>query len=86
MTGSAESCAMLLLYSYPELFGLPDNNPYGLKVFAFLKLTKLPFQHENIFDPSGATSKSRRPLRGSPCSCDEELKTQVALTNWAQAI
>ena len=45
---------MLLLYSYPELFGLPDNNPYGLKVFAFLKLAKLPFQHENIFDPSEA--------------------------------
>ena len=29
---------MLTLYSYPELFGVADNNGYGLKVFAFLKL------------------------------------------------
>ncbi len=27
---------MLTLYSYPELFGVADNNGYGLKVFAFL--------------------------------------------------
>ena len=31
--------SMLTLYSYPELFGVADNNPFGLKVFAFLKLT-----------------------------------------------
>jgi hypothetical protein len=29
---------MLTLYSYPELFGVADNNGYGLKVFAFLRL------------------------------------------------
>jgi hypothetical protein len=29
---------MLTLNSYPELFGVADNNPFGLKVFAFLKL------------------------------------------------
>jgi hypothetical protein len=34
---------MLTLYSYPELFGVADNNGYGLKVFAFLKLAGLPF-------------------------------------------
>jgi hypothetical protein len=45
---------VLTLYSYPELFGLPDNNPYGLKVFAFLKLAKLPFHHEHIFDATEA--------------------------------
>ncbi len=45
---------MLTLYSYPELFGLPDNNPYGLKVFAFLKLCSLDFRHEHIFDASKA--------------------------------
>ena len=32
---------MITLYSYPELFGLEDNNPFGLKVFAFLKLAAL---------------------------------------------
>ena len=26
---------MLTLYSYPELFGVADNNGYGLKVYAF---------------------------------------------------
>jgi glutathione S-transferase len=45
---------MLTLYSYPELFGVADNNAYGLKVFAFLKLTGVPFRHEHIFDASAA--------------------------------
>ncbi len=45
---------MLTLYSYPTLFGVADNNAYGLKVFAFLKLTGLPFRHEHIFDTSAA--------------------------------
>jgi glutathione S-transferase len=46
--------AMITLYSYPELFGVADNNGYGLKVFAFLRLTKVPFTHEHIFDASAA--------------------------------
>jgi glutathione S-transferase len=45
---------MLTLYSYPELFGVADNNPYGLKLFAFLKLCGLSFRHEHIFDASAA--------------------------------
>src|SRR5919108_5822469 len=45
---------MLTLYSYPTLFGVADNNGYGLKVFAFLKLAALPFVHEHIFDASAA--------------------------------
>ena len=45
---------MLTLYSYPELFGVPDNNPFGLKVYAFLKLCGLAFRHEHIFDASKA--------------------------------
>ncbi len=45
---------MLTLYSYPTLFGVADNNAYGLKVFAFLKLTGLAFRHEHIFDASAA--------------------------------
>ena len=35
---------MLTLYSYPELFGVADNNGYGLKVFAFLRLCKIDFR------------------------------------------
>ena len=39
---------MLSLYSYPPLFGVTDNNCYGLKVFAVLRLCKVPFRHEHI--------------------------------------
>jgi glutathione S-transferase len=45
---------VIILYSYPDLFGLPDNNPFGLKVWAFLKLAGLPFRHEHIFDAKAA--------------------------------
>lgn len=45
---------MITLYSYPELFGVADNNGYGLKVFAFLRLTGVPFVHEHVFDASAA--------------------------------
>ena len=45
---------MLTLYSYPALFGVADNNGYGLKVFAFLRLAGVPFRHEHIFDASQA--------------------------------
>src|SRR6478609_6498830 len=45
---------MLTLYSYPPLFGVADNNGYGLKVYAFLKLAGVPFRHEHIFDASKA--------------------------------
>ena len=37
---------MITLYSYPVLFGVADNNGYGLKVYAFLRLAGLPFTHE----------------------------------------
>jgi glutathione S-transferase len=45
---------MLTLYSYPTLFGVADNNGYGLKVYAFLKLAGEPFAHEHIFDAAAA--------------------------------
>jgi glutathione S-transferase len=45
---------MITLYSYPELFGVADNNGYGLKVFAFLRLAGVSFAHEHIFDASKA--------------------------------
>jgi glutathione S-transferase len=45
---------MLTLFSYPELCGVADNNGYGLKVYAFLKLCEVPFRHEHIFDASKA--------------------------------
>jgi hypothetical protein len=35
-----KECFMLTLYSYPDLFGVADNNPFGLKVFAFMRLSR----------------------------------------------
>src|SRR5271167_3567314 len=45
---------MITLYSYPSLFGVADNNGYGLKVFAFLRLAGVPFTHQHLFDASAA--------------------------------
>jgi glutathione S-transferase len=45
---------MITLYSYPALFGVADNNGYGLKVFAFMRLAGLRFVHEHVFDASAA--------------------------------
>ena len=45
---------MIILYSYPALFDAADNNGYGLKVVAFMRLARLPFVHEHIFDASSA--------------------------------
>jgi glutathione S-transferase len=45
---------MITLYSYPELFGVADNNGYGLKVYAFMRLAGVPFTHEHLFDASKA--------------------------------
>src|SRR5262245_61358090 len=45
---------MITLYSYPSLFGVADNNGYGLKVFAFLQLAGVPCTHEHIFDAAAA--------------------------------
>ena len=46
--------AMLTLFSYPPLFGVANNNPYGLKIFAFLKLCKCEFRHVHIIDAKAA--------------------------------
>jgi glutathione S-transferase len=45
---------MLTLFSYPDLCGVADNNGYGLKVYAFLKLCHVAFRHEHILDASKA--------------------------------
>jgi glutathione S-transferase len=43
---------MLTLYSYPDLFGVADNNPFGLKVFAFMRWVGLNFEHRHVLDTS----------------------------------
>ena len=45
---------MLTLYSYPDLFGVADNNAFGLKVYAFMRLCGLDFEHRHILDTSHA--------------------------------
>ncbi|QGM99963.1 glutathione S-transferase family protein [Methylocystis parvus] len=45
---------MVTLYSYPRLYGVADNNGYGLKVYAFLRLAGVSFRQEHVFDASSA--------------------------------
>jgi glutathione S-transferase len=45
---------MLTLFSYPDLFGVADNNPFGLKVYAFMRLCALEFEHRHILDTQQA--------------------------------
>ena len=45
---------MLQLYVYPGLFGIPDNNPFGLKVDTFLRLSNVPYQLNHTIDASKA--------------------------------
>jgi glutathione S-transferase len=52
---------MITLYSYPSLFGVADNNGYGLKVFAFLRL--IAAMHERF---GKAASTLPQHARGVP--------------------
>src|SRR5688572_20327462 len=45
---------MITLYLYPQMFGLPDNNPFGLKVETFLRLAKINFEAKHILDTKDA--------------------------------
>ena len=54
---------MLTLYSYPGLFGVADNNPFGLKIYAFMRLCGLDFRHEHIMDASQAPRRQLPYLR-----------------------
>jgi glutathione S-transferase len=45
---------MPILYSYPALCGVSDNNPFGLKVYAFMRLCHLPFEQRHVLDPAAA--------------------------------
>lgn len=59
---------MITLYSYPGLYGLEDNNPYGLKIYAFLKLCRLPFDHRHTLDVQSA------PRGQLPYIADSDLR------------
>jgi glutathione S-transferase len=50
----AQGIAMPTLYSYPDLFGVADNNPFGLKVYSFMRLCGLEFEHKHILDTKSA--------------------------------
>ncbi|CEG58871.1 glutathione S-transferase family protein [Legionella fallonii] len=45
---------MIVLYSYPQLFDIPDNNPFGLKVDTFLRLAKLHYKVEHLLNTKDA--------------------------------
>jgi Glutathione S-transferase N-terminal domain/Glutathione S-transferase, C-terminal domain len=52
------SRSMITLYSYPALFGVADNNGYGLKVFAFLRLVAA--MHERFGRPASTQPQHAR--------------------------
>jgi glutathione S-transferase len=78
---------MLTLYSYPTLFGVADNNGYGLKVFAFLRLAGVPFRHEHIFDASKAP-RGQLPyiVDGDDTVGDSETILQFVIGKYALTI
>ena len=78
---------MLTLFSYPNLFGVADNNPYGLKVYAFLKLCKLAFRHEHILDPKDAP-RGQLPylLDGATAIGDSDAIITYLITQYALPI
>ena len=59
------------LYVYPGLFGLPDNNPFGLKVDTFLRLAKVDYDLVHIVDTSQAPRGQLPYLKD-----DEEIITE----------
>lgn len=78
---------MLTLFSYPGLYGLADNNPYGLKVFAFLKLCGLTFKHEHIFDAKDAP-RGQLPyiMDGEETIGDSDTIISYLITRYALSI
>jgi len=73
---------MITLYSYPELFGVADNNGYGLKVFAFLRLNGMPFKHEHVFDAAAAPS----PISSSTISTPRSSNSSCRLEIWCATV
>lgn len=59
---------MITLFSYPKMWGLLDNNPYGLKVHAFLRLMNLDYQTQYTIDTQEA------PYRKLPYIVDGDQK------------
>ena len=68
---------MLTLYSYPGLFDVADNNGYGLKVFAFLRLAGVASKHEHIFDASKAP-RGQLPYIVDDCETVGDSETIIA--------
>lgn len=52
---------MITLYLYPPLFGLPDNNPFGLKVDTYLRKARIPYTIHSTVDTSSV------PRNQLPC-------------------
>ena len=52
---------MITMWPYPELFGVADNNLYGLKTFAFLKLCKLTFSSMSTFSMRNPRPRGQLP-------------------------
>lgn len=45
---------MPTLYAYPDIRGVADNNPFGLKVYAFMRLCRMQFEHKHVLSTADA--------------------------------
>jgi hypothetical protein len=52
---------LITLYSYPPLFGVADNNGYGLKVFSFLRLVAV--LHQRFGKPASTLPQHARGVQ-----------------------
>jgi hypothetical protein len=51
---------LITLYSYPSLFGVADNNGYGLKIFAFPRLVAV--MHQQFGKPASTLPQNARSV------------------------
>lgn len=42
---------VIVLDAHPPLFGAADTNGCGLKIFAYLRRVRLPFEHRHVMAP-----------------------------------
>lgn len=45
---------MIELHQFPRALGLPNMSPFCMKVETYLRLTRTPYQHVDLFDPRKA--------------------------------
>ena len=81
------SVSLLNSLLLPQPVRIADNNPFGLKVYAFLKLCGRPFRHEHILDASKAPRAQLPYLTdGDVTVGDSDTIVEYLISRYALAI